>query len=305
MDCYCLATVRTIIFNILIMILMPILMIASARAGISGGYGMTYTNYTGSSVTYCTDGNMSNQGGGTYDVTVQSGLCTISDAEYVPHSGNYRERMRVTGAFSLTVTSSSVYLDATKPISAQSGYISGSGGSDHLYVGESMKWCRYLVDDAGAEYLLSQGYCSGTPLPPTPPVPDTSCTINNGSALNISLGILERSELPTVPDSGTAVHKQIPVSCSGADVTVSMKLNYTPMTLGGSQAVKTSANGVGTAIIYNNKTLATTDSTQVKFLKGENILDLGFQAVRDSTVQIADIPTGAFSASAVMVMTQQ
>ncbi|CCJ81525.1 FIG00626592: hypothetical protein [Cronobacter dublinensis 1210] len=84
-----------------------------------------------------------------------------------------------------------------------------------------------------------------------------------------------------------------------------MQLNYTPVSIGSGQAVKSSANGVGAAIFYNNKLLAPTDVTAVNFLEGSNTLTLGFQAVRDATVALKDIPTGAFTASAVLVMTQQ
>lgn len=84
-----------------------------------------------------------------------------------------------------------------------------------------------------------------------------------------------------------------------------MTLNYTPISIGSSQAVKSSANGVGAAIFYGNKALSPSDVTSLNFLEGSNTLTLGFQAVRDSTVALKDIPTGAFTASAVLVMTQQ
>jgi len=88
-------------------------------------------------------------------------------------------------------------------------------------------------------------------------------------------------------------------------VTANMKLNYTPISIGSSQAVKSSANGVGAAIFYGNKALSPSDVTSLNFLEGSNTLTLGFQAVRDSTVPLKDIPTGAFTASAILVMTQQ
>ena len=84
-----------------------------------------------------------------------------------------------------------------------------------------------------------------------------------------------------------------------------MTLNYTPISIGSSQAVKSSANGVGAAIFYGNKALSPSDVTPLNFLEGSNTLTLGFQAVRDSTVALKDIPAGAFTANAVLVMTQQ
>lgn len=168
--------------------------------------------------------------------------------------------------------------------------------------------CVYLVDDAGHRYTPGNSECDQTnvkPLPPTPPPPDTSCTINNGNALSVNLNTVDRAQLPTVPGSGSMRHLQVPVDCTGGNVTVNMKLNYTPIILTAGQVVKSSANGLGVSIVYNSKLLSSTDITPVTFLKGSNTLDLAFQAVRDPNVEIKDVPTGAFTASAVLVMTQQ
>lgn len=84
-----------------------------------------------------------------------------------------------------------------------------------------------------------------------------------------------------------------------------MQLSYTPISVSGTEVVKSSSNGLGVSIIYNDKPLSTTDTTPVTFISGSNTLDLAFEAVRDPAVDSGDIPTGAFSASAVLVMTQQ
>ena len=84
-----------------------------------------------------------------------------------------------------------------------------------------------------------------------------------------------------------------------------MNITYTAITIGSTQAVKTSANGVGTAIIYNNAAVSPTRKATINLKSGSNTVDLGFQAIRDSAVAVKDIPSGAFTASAVMVMTQQ
>jgi len=167
--------------------------------------------------------------------------------------------------------------------------------------------CGFLLDEEGNKYNLSTDLSSvctgGQPLPP--PVPDTACTFNSGNDLTVSLGLIERSALPVNPDPATAKSVQIPVDCTGGDVTVSMKLDYNPMTMGNGQVVRTSTDGVGVAISYNDIPISTTDTTTLTFLEGSNTLDLNFQAVRDSAVNVADIPTGGFTASAAMVMTQQ
>ncbi|MDI7273086.1 fimbrial protein [Cronobacter dublinensis] len=240
------------------------------------------------------------------------GNCSYNMSGYVP-SGYYSLYVMdgVTHSFR-SLYSNSVYIDSTTNL----------GATDIVFSISSAKWlrtdawyslCIAMIKDGdsskGVPVVSTAGYgnCGGRlPSPsPTPPVPDTSCTINNSNALSVSLGTLNRDEIPTVPDSGSAISKTISVVCTGGALTAKMQLNYTPVSIGSGQAVKSSANGVGAAIFYNNKLLAPTDVTAVNFLEGSNTLTLGFQAVRDATVALKDIPTGAFTASAVLVMTQQ
>ena len=106
--------------------------------------------------------------------------------------------------------------------------------------------------------------------------------------------------------TGSARDIQIRVSCTGDATTidVDMKLSYTPLSVGGKEVVKTSTNGLGVSIIYNNTVLSTTDTTTLSFVPGSNQLDLAFEAMRDPTVVVGDVATGAFSASATLIMTQ-
>jgi hypothetical protein len=59
------------------------------------------------------------------------------------------------------------------------------------------------------------------------------------------------------------------------------------------------------AIIYNGKVVSPTDVFDETYQLGTNNINLEFQVVHDSSVATKDIATGDFSASAVMVMTQQ
>ncbi|GEM_PF-1860165 len=234
-------------------------------------------------------------------------------AGYAPYSGNYKLKEKVykqdTMTFLLDNLSDTFYLDSTIPVDQQNVRINTATTTytiTNRFFGYVLL-CAYFVDESGKEYTTStSSLCpAGEPLPPTPPAPDISCTFNNGNDLTVRLGTIDRSELPTLADSAAAKSVQIPVECTGGDVTVSMKLNYNPMAMGSSQAVKTTANGVGVAISYNDIPISTTDTTTLTFLEGANTLDLDFQAVRDSAVNVADIPTGGFTASAAVVMTQQ
>ncbi|MBF7981217.1 MULTISPECIES: fimbrial protein [Rahnella] len=244
---------------------------------------------------------------------VSSGPCSITSDGYVPKTGMYKVEMIIrdvsTTRLIYDASTNPFMLDATKTIAQQS--VAAYGYSDSFSsVSAGTIICQYLVDSAGHRYtpIGGSGGCNdgdSSPLPPTPPIPDTACTLNDGNALNVNLGNVDRSQMPTVPGSGSMRHLQVPVDCTGGDVTVNMQLNYTPIVLSAGQVIKSSSNGLGVSVVYNSKILSSTDITPVTFTTGSNSMDLAFQAVRDPSVEIKDVPTGAFTASAVLVMTQQ
>ncbi|ELY4156912.1 fimbrial protein [Cronobacter turicensis] len=263
----------------------------------------------GMSSYYCGDGTGTGSRTVAEQIHISYAGCNYSQG-YPPHAGNFTNKVIVSGSSGSpiygSVTTNPFYLDATKSLAEQSVETTGPGMVVvTVPANTSWKICNYLVDDAGNLYYMYQSLCGSNPVPPTPPIPDTSCTINNGNTLSVSLGTLERSEIPTAPGSGSAKSIPFAVNCTGGNVTVNMQMNYTPISVGSSQAVKTSANGVGVSVLYDNKPLSTTDITPVTFLQGSNTLNLSFEAVRDAAVKLEDIPTGAFTANAVLVMTQQ
>lgn len=294
--------------KILLIIVIMVGVIGNANATISGFAG---GGSPGSAHPTCPPSQYGNPLPGVGGATFSGNLCTISGGGFLPSSGYYYAQTDIMRNNSLMYSfkSNSAYIDGSKSLYEQNISLSAPGSySVTLYQNDYTTICAYIVDSKGIKYILG-GYirpCDpGHDLSPTPPIPDTSCTINNGNALSVSLGTLNRDEIPTVPDSGSAISKTISVNCTGGTVTANMTLNYTPISIGSSQAVKSSANGVGAAIFYSDKALSPSDVTSLNFLEGSNTLTLGFQAVRDSTVALKDIPTGAFTANAVLVMTQQ
>jgi hypothetical protein len=278
----------------------------NADATISGVHGIQYQK---NSQTMCPTNGMSSIGlgvGGNF----KGHACSLNPPGglYVPKSGNYKVRLYIYTAGTkpwMYAESTSGYFDATKELATQNVALSGSDKPLDPYQSQYIDYCYTMVDDQGNEFAPN-GCASAPPLPPDPPAPPTSCTVNSGNALVVSFDSLDRSTLPTSADYSSMVSHRVPVVCTGGiDVSVTFKLNYTPITMNGTESVKSSSKGLGVAIGYDNKILATTDVTPVTFISGSNELDLNFQAVRDPAVAVEDIPTGYFSASAVLVMTQQ
>jgi len=276
------------------------------HADITGAHGLAYSG--GNLI--CIGGSFPIDPGSIF----KANACTLTfpTTVYVPKTGQYRVKASSTSGAGEVAISTPVLIDAMIPVGNQSLAVSGvdtplTATSPDVNV----HYCYALIDENGNDYGWSSSgtHCAGgdpTPLPPTPPQPTSSCVINDANSLNVSLGTLERATLPTVPGAGTVKDVAIPVQCSGdASVTMSMALNYTPITVSGEQVVKTSANGIGVAVIYSNQPFASASTSSVTFPPGSSTLNLGFEAVRDPAVTIGSIPTGAFSASAVLVMTQQ
>ncbi|ELZ8931487.1 fimbrial protein [Cronobacter dublinensis] len=241
--------------------------------------------------------------------------CSIYFSGYVPVSGKYKVRLEIISTNNEHADSTFAYIEAGTNLMSQTITVTGTNVPIKMGSLDSIHVCYVLINEAGKEWGLPIGgnynrSCSGyTPIPPIPPAPSVSCTINNSADLAIGFGSLDRASLPTVPGSGQILSKQIPVVCtssaSSATVNMSMKVNYTSITVSGAQVIKTSSNGVGVSVLYNNQVLAAGSAKNVVFNTGSNALTLGFEAVRNPEVSVGDISTGAFSASAVMVMTMQ
>ncbi|MGL5453771.1 MAG: fimbrial protein [Enterobacterales bacterium] len=279
-----------------------------AVAGIKGVHGLDYNCLP-------TKGSNGNLTAKTHSLI--AGQCTLSSPAYLPHAGSYKVRTKAATSkngidftFATSATTTSAVLDETKSIANQDVTVSGSTVSYSVPGKSDYYGCQYLVDEAGKEYVVPNGQwpCdegSETPLPPNPPVVNTSCTVNSGNALGVEFGTIDRAKLPTVAGSGEMKSVPVNVNCTGGNVTVNMQLDYNPISVGESKVAISSTNGLGVAIAYNNKVLSTTDITPVTFQVGNNTLNLAFQAVRDPSVAEGDVPVGYFTSTATLVMTQQ
>lgn len=170
--------------------------------------------------------------------------------------------------------------------------------------------CYALVSDTGKVYSIpgTTASCYGAGLEPAPPEPvnNSTCIINNNNNLQVGLGTLDRSQIVTVPGSSPLIEKTFSIVCEGGNtISVNMQLKYTPITVSNKQVINSSTDGLGVAINYNGQILSPTDVVPLQLLIGTNTLTLGFEAVRDPNIPLKEITTGAFTASAVLVMTQQ
>lgn len=238
---------------------------------------------------------------------------------YVPVSGNYSLLLRLYGEYPLNIywestETNAVWFDQNKPIGSQG--ITFSGGTKPFvnpgFQDGTAIFCVYLKGNGGLYKinglypLPDRGHCTdGGNLSPTPPQPVISCKVNNANSLDVNLGTLDRAVIPTVPGSGQPQSAQFPVTCTGGAASMKMQLNYMPITVSGSQVVNSSINGLGVAVSYNDKILAPSDITTMQFPEGNTDVTLKFEAVRNPSVEVGDIKTGPFTASAVLVMTQQ
>ncbi|WP_312585643.1 fimbrial protein [Atlantibacter sp.] len=239
--------------------------------------------------------------------------CTYNINGYVP-SGYYvvvYVAQVTTGG--VGVLSSSLYIDSKTNLNSAPLHFTGNGKVILPYQ-MNYAMCLGLKNTQTNDIYIfvssnnrPEACSAGVPPSPTPPPPPTSCSINNSNTLTVDLGTLERAKLPTDPAAGSVSQKTIPipVNCTGGAVSVKMNLSYTAITVAGKSVVKSSTNGLGVGIIYNDQVLAPGANTPLQFNEGANQLNLSFITVRDPSITLADISAGAFSASATLVLTQQ
>ncbi|WP_449545457.1 fimbrial protein [Lelliottia amnigena] len=238
------------------------------------------------------------------------GVCTLNPTGYVSVSGQYQLQVYLP-KLNVNASTNPFYLSSTVPVQQQTINVTGSDKNlGNLYDEAPVDVCYVLHGyGGGGQYTLSTNpVCTAMypPLPPEPPAPPTSCTINNSQTLNVNLGTLERDSLPTDPASNSVStkHVQVPVYCTGGAVSVNMKIQYAPLTIGGKSIIQSSTDGLGVAISYAGNPLSPSDNRSMNFVVGSNSFDLAFTAVRDPNTKVGDVATGSFTANATLIMTQ-
>ncbi|WP_240182673.1 fimbrial protein [Morganella morganii] len=138
------------------------------------------------------------------------------------------------------------------------------------------------------------------------PVEPPKCTLNGGADLDVQLGKSERTDIAVKSGTTTPVTKDISIKCDGNIVyNANMKLDYTPISVSNEQVISTSTTGLGVAVLYNGKAIQPGQTFPLSYQPGIHTLTLGFEAVRDPAIPATDLKTGDFTASAVLVFTEQ
>lgn len=256
--------------------------------------------------------------GQTVSFLMAQGGNTGDDHAYVPKSGYYTTKVywcaypdtmdtcsKAKG--SVILVGDRVWLDSSRSFAQQKIY----NNNQTKKAPSAGGYCFTITDDNGYEYRGDMGYgpdnrgkfCGDAHrLPVEPP----KCSFNNGADLDVQLGKLERTDIAVKSGTTTPVTKDISIKCDGNIVyNANMKLDFTPISVSNEQVVSTSTTGLGVAVLYNGKTIQPGQTFPISYQPGIHTLTLGFEAVRDPAVAATDLKTGDFTASAVLVFTEQ
>lgn len=229
---------------------------------------------------------------------------------YVPYAGLWRARLHLCPSVFKNHCSafSSIYVDSLKQVAltGRSSILSQKpnfGGAMPASFKEGYSGCWTFVAEDGSEWNTKAGRtCQDSHQLPEEP---TDCMLNYGEALDVALGDLDKERISVAPGQGSRVVKVVPVMCKGdATMDAKMQIDYTPVTFGKVSMASSSTRGLGVAIFYNGQSVSPSDSFDMRFEPGSSSFELGFEAIRDAIMSLDDLATGAFSASAVVRITE-
>lgn len=142
--------------------------------------------------------------------------------------------------------------------------------------------------------------CSGYAPPPPPP---NLCYVNSGNPINVEFGTVERLDISTAAGGGNDKQKTFTVNCQGVDNHgINIRLNMTPTSWSPSQ-IATSNGVLGVSVAADGKVLNNNDSFNMS-VNGSASSTLTFSLLRDPNKAATDIATGAFNASASLIVTE-
>ncbi|WP_282498583.1 hypothetical protein [Pantoea stewartii] len=215
--------------------------------------------------------------------------CTISTANFQLHT-------RTTNTLNTTKT-----ISKSKP--------NFGGAASALQNQPSASFCVALQNMDGTDnaYYVdpNESYsCSdGVPLP----VEAATCYINRGRDIHVRFGNVTRTDLTTSPEDPAAIYKEIniPVTCTrDAGISLKMEVLHNSM-VGKYRTIYTSSSGVE-IVPYIDGHFAQEDAQSIStvYQNGIHEKTVRFYLFRNPDVKVKDIRLGAFSASSVVVMSE-
>ncbi|NWA20851.1 fimbrial protein [Serratia liquefaciens] len=160
--------------------------------------------------------------------------------------------------------------------------------------GDALSWGDNYYSDS--DYAL----CSGDAPPPPPP---NLCYVNSGNPVEVAFGNVERMDIGTSPGGAYDRQKALTVNCMGTGTHgINVRLNMSPTNWSSSQ-IATSNGALGVSVSADGKTLSNNDSFNLS-VNGSTTSTLTFSLLRDPNKTATEIATGAFNASASLIVTE-
>ena len=132
----------------------------------------------------------------------------------------------------------------------------------------------------------------------------SSCTINNGQAIDVPFGKIRSDFITNNPEEASIrIDKSLTYHCNRAVTQdISIKL-YADVSTFSSQAIKSTNKDVGIVMMRNEKVVSPNTSFNTTLINGQGADTITFVPLKGTSVDALDIASGPFSASAILVMT--
>lgn len=132
----------------------------------------------------------------------------------------------------------------------------------------------------------------------------STCKLLSGSTFNVDLGQVERGDIVSGGTSSQTINKDLNIVCDAAhavDFDVRMSLVSPAWN---NKAIKTSNDNLGVEMRWNGTAVSDGVSQKLSVTNGSATVPLSFTPVKPSSLSSDNIATGAFTASATMILTQ-
>lgn len=131
-----------------------------------------------------------------------------------------------------------------------------------------------------------------------------TCKVLSGANFNVDLGQIERGDIVSGGTSSQTINKDFNIVCDAAhtvDFDVRMSLVSPAWN---NKVIRTSNDNLGVEMRWNGQTVSDGVSQKLSVTNGSATVPLSFTPVKPASLSFDDIATGAFTASATLILTQ-